>query len=51
MSDDGVIYFGVTNTTDFTKSVMVAVKAGGITGPDSEGWPMRGRTATHSCTR
>lgn len=51
MSDDGVIYFGITNNSDTKKSVMVAVKAGGITGPDSEGWPMRGRTANHSCTR
>lgn len=49
LSDEGVIYFGLTNVADATKSLLVAVKAGGITGPASSGWPMRGHDARHSC--
>ena len=49
ISDDGVIYVGLTNNNDLAASRVVALRAGGIDGLATNGWPMRGCNARHTC--
>jgi hypothetical protein len=52
IGDDGVIYIGITNTTDNTKSALVALTDPGITGiSTSSPWPMRGQNRKHTNTQ
>jgi outer membrane protein assembly factor BamB len=51
IGDDGVIYIGVTNTADNTKSALVALTDAGITGIANTAWPMRGQNRKHTNTQ
>lgn len=49
---DGTIYIGITNNTNASSSLLVALYDEGITGPAASAWPMRGKTTvTHRSTR
>jgi outer membrane protein assembly factor BamB len=51
IGDDGVIYIGITNTSDNTKSALVALTDPGITGVADSAWPMRGQNRKHTNTQ
>jgi hypothetical protein len=48
IGDDGVIYIGIINTTDNTKSALVALSDPGITAAADSPWPMRGQNRKHT---
>lgn len=50
ISTDGVIVMGLTNTNDMAASRVIALRAGGVDGLATGGWPMRGHDARHTCT-
>lgn len=45
---DGVIYIGITNTDDPSKSALVALEDDGITGATASEWPMKGKDRRHT---
>ncbi|MDR0700649.1 MAG: PQQ-binding-like beta-propeller repeat protein [Tannerella sp.] len=51
IGDDGVIYIGITNTDDTSKSALVALTDPGITGIADSAWPMRGQNRKHTNTQ
>lgn len=44
---DGAIYVGVTNSSNSSQSVLVALEDEGVAGPAQSAWPMKGRNAQH----
>ena len=51
IGDDGVIYIGITNTVDNTKSALVALTESETTGVANSAWPMRGQNRKHTNTQ
>lgn len=45
---DGTIYIGITNNTNASSSLLVALYDEGITGPAASAWPMRGKNHRHT---
>lgn len=45
---DGVIYIGITNTNNTSKSALIALEDEGITGAAASPWPMKGKDRRHT---
>lgn len=45
---DGIIYVGITNINEPSKSALIALEDEGITGAAQTPWPMKGKDARHS---
>lgn len=50
IDDSGVIYIGLTNLNNPTKSQVVALVSNLVAGPADSVWPMRGKDARHDGT-